>query len=129
MKKLVIVIFLAIIILFGYFLLSQPVEAPIKTQHDEEVQVLEEKTAQNSALETETTPSSTEQAEKITINTESLSDSQKKALETVGIEGDIEITPEMQSCAEAKVGKERLDEIIAGDSPTFIEGIQLVSCY
>ena len=58
-----------------------------------------------------------------------LGDSQKSALEKVGV--DVEtfvITPVMQSCAAEKLGAERMDEIIAGSAPSTIETARLLPC-
>lgn len=58
-----------------------------------------------------------------------LSDGQRSVVETLGV--DVEtftITPEMQACAEEALGPARMQEIIAGDAPSFIETTKLVGC-
>lgn len=50
-----------------------------------------------------------------------LNESQEKALEKIGIDTSTipsEITPEMETCFTEKLGKERVSEIKAGDSPS-----------
>lgn len=128
MKNAGLAIFVALIIISGYFFLSKPVVAPSESlteKSETEPQIMTGDTSSS----TESASSTNYQAENITIESDSLSPNQQKTLETLGIEGDIEITPEMIACAEEKVGKERLDEIINGDTPSFLEGVSLVSCY
>lgn len=75
------------------------------------------------------TPVSETVAEPIIIQKEDLSENQQKILETVGIEGEtLRITPEMIKCAEDSVGEDRVNEIIAGDSPGPIETVKLLNC-
>lgn len=72
---------------------------------------------------------SAEAAEGIRIDTSSVTDDQKALAEKVGINLDeVVITKEMISCAEQKLGAERLQEISDGDSPTTIESISLLGC-
>lgn len=87
--------------------------------------------ATSAATNSETTPVEvhTNTTENITVDTSSLGDGQQQLLQTLGIEGEIEITPEMQRCAEEKIGTERLDEIINGATPSFAEGLSLARCY
>lgn len=66
----------------------------------------------------------------MTINVNSLSDSQRAMLKALGITGDtITITPQMMACAEAKVGAARIEEIKNGATPSFSEGASLIACY
>jgi hypothetical protein len=68
--------------------------------------------------------------EPITIPIDQLPEGQQTVLRTLGIDGEtITFTPEMVACAEAEIGAARLDEIIAGDTPSFGEGFTLVNCY
>lgn len=65
-----------------------------------------------------------------TVNTSSLSDSQRRMIESFGIDPDsITITPEMIACAEAKLGSARIEEIKNGATPSFSEGASLMACY
>lgn len=68
--------------------------------------------------------------EGIKVDTATLSDGQKKILNTLGVDTEnLVLTPEMVACAEAKIGSARLAEIQAGGSPSFLEGAALVACY
>ena len=59
-----------------------------------------------------------------------LTDSQRKMLESFGLDPDsIVITPAVIACAEAKLGKTRMDEITNGATPSLLEGASLVACY
>jgi hypothetical protein len=65
-----------------------------------------------------------------TVNTSSLTESQKGMLKALGIDADsITITPEMVTCAEAKLGAARIEEIKNGATPSFSEGAALIGCY
>lgn len=58
-----------------------------------------------------------------------LNESQLSVLDKMGVDVDtFVITPEIQACATAKLGDERMAEIIAGDTPSATETIKLVSC-
>ncbi len=59
-----------------------------------------------------------------------LSSGQKKMLESFGLNPDeATLTPAMIACAEAKVGKARVAEIMAGATPSVLEGASLIACY
>ncbi len=61
-----------------------------------------------------------------------LSESQEQVLEKIGVDPaslPSEITPEMEVCFEEKLGKERTDEIRAGDSPTPIDYAKAKDCF
>lgn len=69
-------------------------------------------------------------AEGMTINTSALSDTQRKMLETMGVDTEnLTLTPEMVACAEAEVGSARLMEIKDGASPSMSESASLMGCY
>lgn len=60
-----------------------------------------------------------------------LSDEQEKILDTIGIDSSIiptEITPEMQKCFIEKLGAERVNEILEGDTPGIMEIFKAKSC-
>lgn len=60
-----------------------------------------------------------------------LSDTQEKALRAIGIDPATvpsTITPEQEACFVEKFGQVRVDEIIAGDSPTPYELLKGKSC-
>ncbi len=66
----------------------------------------------------------------IVISTDSMTDTQKKMLETFGYtQNTFTITPTMIQCAEKAVGKTRLDEIINGSAPTPFESMKLLPCF
>ena len=64
----------------------------------------------------------------IVIQKSNLPEAQQSILTTFGFGENIVITPEMQACAEAKLGAERLAEIVAGATPSFMEASSLVVC-
>jgi len=65
----------------------------------------------------------------IVVSGDRLTNSQKEALEALGFESDsITITPEMIMCAEEKLGRERLDEIVGGSAPGPLESLTLLPC-
>lgn len=67
--------------------------------------------------------------EGIPLNTLPITDTQRSALMTAGIDVDnTVITPAMYTCAEGKLGAIRMDEIIAGDRPTLIDTMKLTPC-
>lgn len=60
-----------------------------------------------------------------------LSESQEQVLEKIGVDPaklPTTITPEMAACFETKLGKERTDEIVNGDSPTAEDYLKAQSC-
>ncbi len=65
-----------------------------------------------------------------TVVTPTLTDSQKKMLESFGIDTEaVTVTASMVACAEAKLGSARVEEIKNGATPSFLEGASLFSCY
>ena len=92
--------------------------------------VLEKKSKTNSPQSTTTEKVTTTKQKPIVIQTESLSSSQQKTLETLGYSKEtITISPEMIACAEDAVGKDRLTEITNGAAPTPIEAVKLLPCF
>lgn len=70
-----------------------------------------------------------ENTEAINVGSQMTAD-QRKMLESFGLNPDeVTITPEMIACAEAKVGAARIQEIINGATPSFMEGASLITCY
>lgn len=64
------------------------------------------------------------------INVESIPDSQRAFLQTMGITGnEIVVTNTMLACAEAEIGVERMIEIRDGATPSMSEGFKLAGCY
>lgn len=69
-------------------------------------------------------------AEGMTIDTSALSDTQRKMLETMGVDTEnLVLTPDMVACAEAEIGSVRLMEIKDGASPSMSESASLMGCY
>lgn len=65
-----------------------------------------------------------------TIATDRLTDGQKRVLGLLGVDADtLTITPAMEACAREAIGETRLQEIIAGDTPSLGEGADLLQCY
>jgi uncharacterized protein YpmB len=63
------------------------------------------------------------------ITLQGITSEQKAAAEKVGIDLDaVAITPEMVGCAEQKLGTQRVQELISGESPTTLESISLLTC-
>jgi cytoskeletal protein RodZ len=68
-------------------------------------------------------------APEVEIESPKLSDSQKEALDSVGVDsGSFTITPAMLDCAANKLSAERMAEIAAGDAPTAVEIAKLLPC-
>ena len=89
----------------------------------------ENKLIQEPASTTDETAIFLSEPESIYLRDLQLSDNQRKAAETFGVDvATFEITPTMIACAEAQVGAERLTEFKAGASPGFAEGLALLGC-
>lgn len=81
---------------------------------------------------TETIPSKDQaiKTEPIVVQTDSLTDTQKNMLESLGYsENTITITSEMIACGEEAVGAERLKEITDGSAPSPLESVKLLPCF
>lgn len=81
-------------------------------------------------------PASADQAaaavaeEGTTIDASVMTAGQRKLLGSLGVDADsITVTPEMISCAQNSLGDERVTAIQNGDTPSFLEGTKLLSCY
>ena len=95
MKKLSVAIIVVLLLIIGYLLLTKPAVAPVV--EPENIPVSETLADTNSEHDTVTESA---EVENIVVNTDSLGDGQQKMLKTFGVEGDIEITPDMIACAE-----------------------------
>ena len=82
------------------------------------------------AIPVENTANQVESAEEgVSVSDLPLSESQKKAAEFIGVDTKtFVITPAMVECAEGALGKDRVEEIKAGDSPGVGELLQLAKC-
>ena len=77
----------------------------------------------------EPVPVSGKIVEPIVVSGDQLTDSQKNALETFGLESDsFTITEEMIVCAEDALGVERVQQIVGGATPNPLESLQLLGC-
>lgn len=66
----------------------------------------------------------------IVLRTTDLSEDKRKLVAALGIaDEEISITPEMLSCAEAKVSVPRLADIARGAAPSASEATSLAACY
>ena len=67
--------------------------------------------------------------EGIPVSTDSLTETQKSLLNTVGVDTDsFVLTPEMVQCAEDALGNERVLEIMEGATPSVLEAMKLTPC-
>lgn len=60
-----------------------------------------------------------------------LSDSQRAALEAVGVDTSTlptTLTPELEACFVTAIGRERVDAVIAGDTPSIMEMLKAKHC-
>lgn len=128
MKKLKVFIIVSVVLLLiaagavGYvwLKLQQTLKTQTNTQNITEQQI----TVPFSTPVAQTVP-----AAGIKLNTSAVSEGQKAAAEKVGIDLDsVTITPEMVSCAENKLGSDRVMEIMGGASPTMFESVSLLGC-
>lgn len=88
-----------------------------------------ETTGTTESAETETVVNTPPPEGSIPLNTLPLSDAQRGALQTVGVDPDtFVITPAMIDCGREALGQARIDEIIAGGAPSVTESLQLVKC-
>ncbi len=103
----------------------------IPTPFNDMIDVVTSDVTENQTATTTTTTVPTHGSTGTSIDIASkLTDSQRKMLESFGLNPDtIVITPAIISCAEAKVGKDRMAEIQNGATPSFLEGTSLVACY
>ncbi len=108
----------------------QPVSVGEKTGVVTTGEATEEATTETSSDLNDGSVAESVPEEGIKVDTATLSDGQKKILNTLGVDTEnLVLTPEMVACAEAKIGSARLAEIQAGVSPSFLEGAALVACY
>jgi len=132
MKRIILTIVLVVVALIIGFILGRQttnIEYPLPTT---EADFKQETTTSESATSTETQVegATKTEAETTSIETSQLTEEQRKLLGTFGIDADaLVVTAAMIKCAETKIGKARLNEIFAGATPTFFEGVDLFSCY
>lgn len=119
--------FLVLGIWIGYIAFHQPADVTTSETATDTTEV----GAEGEETEVEATAEINQNTEgEVQVNPDLLSTDQKEMLERFGIDTNgIVITTEMIVCAEEKIGTERLNEIKAGATPTFFEGLSLMSCY
>ncbi len=113
-KTLAILIFIIFILVLGFYLFK-------KSPTDKSV---------NQTVEVATTTKNTTGSSTTTLKS-SLTPSQLKALETLGIDPaklPTKITPVLKACFESKLGRVRIEEIKKGSFPTLEEVIKAKSC-
>jgi hypothetical protein len=120
------VIFFFILVGIGYFVIADPLNLrPIimgMYEADKSQETNDASTTDNQT-ETEDAPA--------TSNNTGVSDSQAQALESVGIDPQTvpaQFTDEQQKCFVGILGQERVDAIVAGDTPTPTEFYKAKSC-
>ncbi len=128
MKNQTILVFILAVVALGVGFLIGRMTAPVDNYSPKD---LTEKSTLSSEKEMPTESDNTLDSETSTkISTDSLTPEQRQLLTSLGINaGEIDVTPEMISCAEAKLGVTRVNEIKEGATPTFSEGFILVACY
>jgi len=90
----------------------------------------EEARSSETAEMSEVTNSEDQIEDTVTVEASAMSAEQQALLRTFGIDLDgITVTVQMIACAEDALGKERLDTIMRGASPTFFESAELLGCY
>lgn len=138
-KKLIVIIALIALGLYVSNQLQQ--KGPVLEIPTEETESTAEITSEDTTVSEATTdvtapaktsaePDPTSVEEGTVIDESLINEDQKELLERFGIDTSaITVTEEMITCAEEKVGIERLEEIKNGATPDFLEGLSLVTCY
>lgn len=127
------VIFFIILLILAYLFIFDPYNIKPFIFNDETrvnmpiVSEGQSSKSDSTAGDTENTDGTTGEVDKAP----NLSPAQEKALETVGINPAVvpqSFTPEQLSCFEEVLGKTRVDEIKAGDTPSATEFFKAKSC-
>ncbi|MFM2381511.1 MAG: hypothetical protein RLZZ76_278 [Candidatus Parcubacteria bacterium] len=125
--KFVQILVLGIVFILGFVLGKMNVATPADTMIEsakESYTEMTTKTPQESG-QTKTT-----QGTGATVSADALTESQKKMLESFGVDTNaITVTTAMIACAEAKLGAARVEEIKNGATPSMLEGASLIACY
>lgn len=124
---------LALVFVFagGFILGRSGIETPLNTIADDTANSIEQTTTGNTEQSSTKDVSQGEGAVQTdTTSAGGLSAGQRTMLESFGLDpNEVTLTPAMIACAEAKIGKARVVEIMAGATPSFMEGASLVACY
>jgi hypothetical protein len=126
--------YIQLLVLVGVFVLGCVLgKMNVATPADTMIESAKEtymKAQTSEAPETTSPKTDTKPAPATSITAEALTDSQKKMLESFGIDTEaVTVTATMIACAEAKLGKTRIEEIKNGDTPSILESASLLSCY
>lgn len=120
------------VVFFGGFILGRSgIETPVNSVADDTANIIEQNITGDAEQPSANGTSQQEGAvETGATGGGGVSDGQRKMLESFGLNPDeVTLTPAMIACAEAKVGKARVAEIMGGATPSFMEGASLVTCY
>jgi hypothetical protein len=129
---------LAIGFIAGRALEVSPLDSAVSKAKEVMQETLPDVKDPQSELPTQTAPSSQASTPSATknevldkvVDVARLTPNQKKMLESFGIDTtSLTVTAQMISCAQEKLGKTRLEEIMAGATPSFLEGASLFGCY
>lgn len=85
-------------------------------------------TTDGAAPDAATSGVAAEMSSSIVVPLSSLPESQQSVLRSLGYTDSVTFTPEMVTCAEAKLGTARVEEIRNGASPSALEVIKLTPC-
>ena len=119
----------------GFVLGKMNVPSPLDSviqEAKENVEQSVESYSQNTTtqVETKSADSSPDTKAAVNVSSDTLTDSQKKMLESFGVDTEaITVTATMVACAEAKLGKTRIEEIKNGATPSMLESASLLTCY
>lgn len=114
------VIFLLIVLAIAVFFITDPFNLKSLPGLDLSIKNMVQTTSGNSNI----------QVDNIDKNP-LLDEKQEAVLESLGVNPEslpTQITPEMQSCFESKLGLERVVEITEGSTPTLVEFLKVNSC-
>lgn len=117
---LVLVIVFALGFVLGKMNVATPADSMIESAKETYIDTTTKSPEANGSTQAAPTP----------VSTDSLTDAQKKMLESFGVDTNaITVTATMVACAEAKLGKERIEQIKNGATPSMLEGASLMACY
>jgi hypothetical protein len=101
-----------------------------KENVEQSIESYSQSTSTQAETKTKTVDSSAEAKAAVNVSSNTLTDSQKKMLESFGVDTNaITVTATMIACAEAKLGKARIEEIKNGATPSMLESASLLTCY
>jgi hypothetical protein len=133
-NKYIQVLILVVVFVVGFVLgkmnVATPADAVIESAKETFIQTQTSDVPKQEVSETTTPGTDTKPSPATSISVDALTDSQKKMLESLGVNTEaITVTAAMIACAEAKLGKARIEEIKNGATPSMLEGVSLMACY